>query len=161
MRKQILQVKKGKWEGISKLKQRPVFDYTLQGLFWGCWHTLWPLEQRLCIKKNFRLMYKWVSDSNQSRVQEEGISTSLKAYNLKVTLNSPNCIYDLTKSLGHHRIYNFPFHTKDTKYSAELEGIVLKPQWNSEEFGSNFQHFRKQYEYFASKLLLSSQHFLT
>lgn len=84
------------------------------GLFWGCWHTLWPLANWLCIEKNFWLMYKCISDSNQPRMQEEDILTPLKSYNVNLTLNSPNCIYDLTKSLGGHRIYNFPFHTKDT-----------------------------------------------
>lgn len=72
----------------------------------------------------------------------------------KGNLNSPNCVYDLTRSLGQHRIFHF-------KYSADCKGIALKPQWNLEESSCNSHHFRKHYEYFASKLLLISQHFLT
>lgn len=66
----------------------------------------------------------------------------------------PDKVIGTTKNLQLSLPYQGHF-----KYSADFKGIVLKPQRNLEEFRSNFQHFRKHYEYFASKLLLTSQHF--
>lgn len=95
-------------------------------------------------------MYKCISDSNQSSVQEEDILTP-QSWSVKVTLNSPNCVYDLsvigtTQNLQLSLPYQGHF-----KYSADFKGIVLKLQQNLEEFDSNFQHFRKHHKYFATK----------
>lgn len=147
-----------KWEGISKLKQRPVFDYTLKGLFWGCWHTLWPLANWLCIKNNFWLMYKWQQPINQGT--RRGYFNTTKILQCKGNLEFPKLCIWLDKVIGttQNLQLSLPYQ-EHFKYSADFKGIVLNPQWNLEEFGSNFQHFRNHYEYFANKLLLTSQDF--
>lgn len=112
------------------------------GFILGMLAHIMTIANWLCIEKDFWFMYKCISDSNQPRVQEEDILTPLKSYSVRVTLTSPNCVYDLTKSLGQHRIYNFPFHTKDT-LKAAFKGIVLNTTVKIRRIWQQFPAFQE------------------